>query len=221
MRVGDIKRKSSLIIALVMCVLLFVVPAGADVIIDTGGVPNPAHASILFGNDPGHASWAFQWLAGKITLDRAYTITDIEGWISTSEPPLTEAKLTMVVYGDAGGPDKENELYFGVFDVPVQHPFMSDWRGVHGLSLVLETGSYWLALETRDGFGYSGYMEECGPDLLSSYAYAYHYNPDYTQWLGYQGFKVQGIPLNVPEPATMLLLGLGLVGLAGLRRFKN
>lgn len=127
----------------------------------------------------------------------------------------------MVVCGDAGGPDKGNEFYAGVFDVPVKLPQESDWRGVHGLSLALEAGAYWLALETRDDYQYSGYMEECGPDFLSSYAYAYHGNPDYTQWLGYQGFKVQGIPLDVPEPATMLLLCLGMLGVALVRKLRG
>jgi hypothetical protein len=40
--------------------------------------------------------------------------------------------------------------------------------------------------------------------------------------VGVQGTAAEVFPTGVPEPATMLLLGLGLMGLAGVRRkFKN
>jgi len=210
---------------LIVSVILSVGPAKAAVIVDTGSVSDPLNGGpILVGNVPGYSY--FQWLAGKFTLGQTYTVTDIQGWISTGYSNSLASKLTLVVYGDGGTvPNKSNELYSGLFDLPGTTTIAHNWYGVSGLSLTLGPGSYWAAFETRQGYMYDGYMQHPVPNPLSGYAVAYPSYPNYNSYANANfGLKVQGVPGQspvVPEPATMALFGIGGAAAAFMKRQKR
>jgi PEP-CTERM motif len=153
--------------------------------------------------------------------------------------------VTQVSWAIYTAPSSTTPLYNGVDYISSSTPAgylgngfftVSDWVFSVG-SLNLSAGVYWLALYnaiTANGGipnGAATYLEvntnSSGPNTPytpnNSLAGATDanggipYNPNLSDLV----FSVNGTT-SVPEPTTMLLLGLGLIGLAGVRRkFKN
>ena len=196
-------------LSLIVVILVVPLHTRADYIVDTGQSSSTAGWALDSG----------EWLASQFSLDMDYTLTDIEGFMT-----YHIGQLGVAIYGDGGEvPDITNELYYMPFTCASEGTWPFDWYGLSGLSWNLLTGTYWVAFEVRSGDTYSGSMAQNAPNPLEDEAYWNGSN--YLQFDGLSlGLKIQGNPVGapVPEPATMLLLGSGLVGLFGLRRkFKK
>lgn len=181
-----------------------------------------SYAEIIIDTGPGpdlNAGWALreiQWLAAEFSLTEAYNITDVEGWMFSVFPAMDATAHI--------------SIYSGGSDVPVGDPMFSeqftdsfsddspDWHGLSGLDWFLDAGTYWVAFEVLAGDSFFGGMPFPSSSPLD----------DGAAWVGSTstwipedlriGVRIQGA--SVPEPATMLLLGIGLFGLAGIGRKK-
>jgi hypothetical protein len=82
----------------------------------------------------------------------------------------------------------------------------------------LDAGTtYWLSISGATGSGYGEYWARTNTNSTQAYD---QYSSSFL--IGGDAFRIYGTPAPVPEPATMLLLGSGLIGLAGLwRKFKK
>ena len=177
--------------------------AHAFVIMDTGHPQRLTPGAWLYG-DPD----SFQWVAAQFTIDQAYTLNGIQGWMAS-----TGGSFTMSIYGNGNNlPDDNNLLHRQQFQIPVDATG-ADWWGVSGVNWNLNPGTYWVAFEVRykDGDTYEGWMpgglSNPPPHPADRYAIC---NDDSCWYRGYANFglRINGEPV-VPEPSTMLLFGAG------------
>lgn len=174
-----------------------------------------AAASILVvDTGPGGGTYSLtkdRWLAAQFTLDQAYTISRIQGWIAYTGDSF--APIPVVIYGDGGDVPNTAEVFFDQqFGIGL-NPIDSDWRGPGGLALDLAAGTYWVAFEHIDYDGV-GAMFPTPFQELDNYAF---WTPG-TGWVGDDELRI-GVQIEaLPEPGTEgLLAGLLLLALLGAR----
>ena len=194
--------KKVLFIFFAIMVFQFASYANAGLIIDTGSGASGFSGSYLGGD---------QWIAAEFTIAEQYQITDIQAWLTIIIP----GNLKYSIYTD-GGNIPGSLLYSTTFFINGAYG-SSSWYGPSGLSWDLTAGTYWVSFESASFIG--------DMPVATSPLFNYSVWGPYSGWqdLGddihvNSGVRIYGESTVAPEPATMLLLGFGLVGLAGLRR---
>jgi hypothetical protein len=193
-------------------------PAAAAAIIDTGVIP-------CSGSTCGDLDLSYTGsIAGRFGVSAPTPITSLEAWISLGLPP--SFSLTMVIYGNGTDGLPGILPYFSspvsIFDHPgaAQGSFGDQWQGLSGLNLVLQPGTYWLALEVHPGDHYNGYAPSSelgfGP-IVPADAYA-RLTPVSAGGTGLWHATSNGFAFRVlaPEPSLLALCAIALA--VGLRR---
>ena len=219
---GRMKMKRNLIgIYLSMLILCGSNFVQAALIVDTGTGPDSL------------GGWSLdtdQWLSAEFNLDQDTYLTGLYGWMSNNN--RTGDNFTISIYGDGGEiPDSNNLLYSNGGQISGTEGH-ANWEGYEitytdpngNTGLFLTAGTYWLGYELRTinyNNPYVGAMPNDSQSPLDNYAF----NGTGT-WQEYDslnlGVRIEGTPAApVPEPATMLLFGTGLIGLVGSRLRKT
>lgn len=215
---SSIRAIGTLAVAAVLSISTFA--AQAATIVDTGHSAGPS------GNALRNDVIQRQWLAGEFSITDNALISDIQGWLNTSQPGGGTA--TAAIYTD-GGETPGAQLFAASFTAANTGGF--DWKGASGLAWALAPGTYWVALEVRTGDTLAATLGNLAPSPLGNEAQwnaplvgpgAYTANDSLNS-----AFRIFGtltpVVSAVPEPSTyaLMIAGLGLVGFVAHRRRKT
>ncbi len=201
--------KKKLLAGLAAGLFLFCVVgmANASLIVDTG-TPN---------NSP---DWFFsnaQYFGAEFNINDTYSINSIEGYFSNEWGG--DSSVTIGIHSDDGN-TPGTLLNSATFAINASAQL--DWYGVNALNWTLISGTYWVSFVP--GSNIDGKMPGTAPSPMGEYAKGgsngwIDFGSDYFDHLGI-GIRIDATTSPVPEPATMMLFGLGLLGLAGCSRRK-
>jgi hypothetical protein len=212
-------------IALSLFILTYSSIAVAETAYWTDWTSMPAGASIVYGtlyNGTGTVNVTY---TGPYALPPTQTSGGTNYWTY----PVTSP------YGSLNGPPDSDIIALNTagaktitFSQAVTNPLFAftSWNGNNAefgapILILSYAQGYWgtgTPTISGTGMGFNGNGEETGViQITGTFTSITFTDAIYEHW---HGFTIGVAPTtsSVPEPATMLLLGLGLVGLAGLRR---
>ena len=225
------RRLSMVLIAATLAITMLYGNVSAVVIYDNG-VPEATNAALTF-SDP---SYDVYRVADDFVLGGGVSvITDIHWWggyeNGNYQPVSNDFTITIYETSNSAYLPGASVYTSNIGNVvgtycDITNSWGSDiyYYSIFVEPIILSTGTiYWLEIvnDTADDDVFWGWARTNGEGVFANWGY-----PDEDVWNGRtlqeMSFNLTNDSASVPEPATMLLVGFGMIGLAGFRRkFKK